>query len=416
MRDSRPVTTYPGRAMPALLTRLGLAAAAVGLLVAAVPAPALAEQIPGPPARPGQEPIGGPLLKGTGLVMQAEGAVPDPPVKASAWLLADASTGEVLAAKAPHVRYRPASTLKTLTAITLMPQLDLTKIYRAKDEDANAEGSRVGLVPGAGYSVNDLWHALLLPSANDAASALANANGGWKRTLTQMNAEAKHLQAYDTVAKTPSGLDENGQFTSAYDLALIARQALRTPGFVEVSGTMSYVFPGKPATPGKKRSTYPIYGQNRLLNHGFEGTVAGKTGYTTEAGRTFWVAVKRGDRTLIGTFLRIQDGTEETAKALMTWGFKNAGKLAPVGTLVAADPATPGAAATGQGVDAQGASMVNTAGPSAAPGGGLPGWFWVLLPVVLVVGALVALRRRAVVRERERAAARASARRARSWQ
>src|SRR5207344_2249399 len=134
---------------------------------------------------------------------------------AASFLLADLDTGEVLAARNPHGLQRPASTLKVLTAVTLLPQLDPTSVYTARSEDANAEGSRVGVVPDATYTVHQLFQGLFLMSGNDAASALANAAGGHRATIARMNTMAKSLGALDTSVRNPSGLDAPGQFTSA---------------------------------------------------------------------------------------------------------------------------------------------------------------------------------------------------------
>ena len=149
-----------------------------------------------------------------------------PKVSGDAWLLADLETGEVLAAQDPHGRYRPASILKLLTAVTTLPELQPEDVYTAQWDDANAEGSRVGLVPDATYTVHNLFEALFLVSGNDAANAIANAAGGVKSTVAEMNRTARSLGALDTTARNPSGLDAPGQFSSAYDMSVIARAAL----------------------------------------------------------------------------------------------------------------------------------------------------------------------------------------------
>lgn len=317
--------TRPWSARRATATALAVAALTSGL---AVLPPAVA------PAS-ADDPIGGPRLAGEDTVIDpGPGAADLPEIAAAAWLLADAATGEILATKAPHLQRRPASTLKTLTALTLIPQLEPDAVYTAVRQDVTAEGSRVGLVEGSDYTVHDLFLALFLPSANDAASALANANGGWEKTLREMNAMADSLQALDTEAKTPSGLDAPGQTTSAYDLALIARAGLRNPQFAAYCRTLRASFPGANARQGQERSSMTIYTQNRLLSNGFEGAIGVKTGYTTEAGRTFVGAATRDGRTLIATFLGITESTETAATDLLEWGFANADDLAPVGVLV----------------------------------------------------------------------------------
>ena len=386
----------------ARVTRLG-ASVLGALIVLCATAPAQAtEPIPGPPARPGKTPIGGALLTGTKVVYKpVAGAKFNPPqMGAASWLLADADTGEILAAKAPHARYRPASTLKTLTAITLMPRLKPQTTYKPVKADTTADGSAVGLAIGVNYTIDQLWHALLLPSANDAASALANANGGFQETIDQMNAKAARLQAYDTSAKSPSGLDHDGQWTSAYDMALIGRQALAIPEFVGISSTTTYAFPDVDVTDGKRR-THTIFGENRLLNHGYPGVVAGKTGFTTEAHRTYWTAVKHGDRTLLVSMFRIDGPTEDAARTLFNWGFKHADELQPIGQLVAplSDGQLASAAAAGDSDAAAElaatAETVDVATPQPA-NSGIPIWRWLLIALVVIGAVIVYLRYRAL--------------------
>jgi D-alanyl-D-alanine carboxypeptidase (penicillin-binding protein 5/6) len=280
--------------------------------------------------------VGGPDLASTGVVVHlGPGAKPLPKIDADTWLLADLTTGEVLAAKDAHKQVLPASTLKTLTSVSLMPRLDKTRVVTATAREAGQIGSKVGLVPGATYAIWDLWNALLLPSANDAAMALADANGGAAPTVALMASEAKRLGALDTTPKTPSGLDTPGQFTSAYDMALIARAAMQIPDFRTVTMTKYYQFPGKMPTAGHTRSTFQIYTENRLLRHNFKGVAGGKTGFTSLAHRTFWGAAERNGHLLVATLFQIHEPTETAAEHLLNWGFANLGKVAPVGTLVA---------------------------------------------------------------------------------
>lgn len=320
------------------------------------------------PAAQAEGPVGGPLLGGKAFVVKpGPGATKFPQIAAESFVLADATTGEILAAKAAHVPHRPASTLKTLTAVTLIPRLDPGMVYTATHDDAAVEGSHVGIVPGATYKVHDLWNGLFLQSGNDAATALANANGGVGVTVQQMQQQAVELNARDTVVKNPSGLDADGQVSSAYDLALISRAGLQIRDFAIYCSRLSADFPGKmPAKPGAWRPTYKIYNQNRLLRHGYEGAIGVKTGYTTLAGRTFVGAATRDGRTLIVTLMRITEPTEQAARELLDWGFANAGRTTPVGVLVAPGELAQDNGASAAAVAASGAS---TATPAAAPAG-----------------------------------------------
>ena len=191
--------------------------------------------------------IGGAQLSGHGVIVgyPSSGSVPRlPDVKASAFVIADAGTGQVLAARDPHGWYRPASTLKVLTAISLIPVLNPDATVVASKQAVSVSPNVVGLLPGHAYKISDLFTALLTISANDAAVALTQATGSFAKGMALINAEARHLQADDTVAVQPNGLDASGQHTSAYDLALIARQALRMPAFLKYDQTITATFPG----------------------------------------------------------------------------------------------------------------------------------------------------------------------------
>jgi serine-type D-Ala-D-Ala carboxypeptidase (penicillin-binding protein 5/6) len=300
---------------------------------------------------------------GTGAVAHADDAslAPAPTVDAKAWLVVDLSNGAILAAKDPHRRLRPASTLKTLTAVTLLPRLDKSAEYRVQWEDAAVEGSAVGIVPGATYTVDDLFYGLFLPSGNDAAHALANAAGGVHHTVQLMQAEAQRLGAADTTVRNPSGLDAPGQLTSAYDLALFAREGLRRADFRRYVSTVSTAFPAEmPRREGQERTTYQIYNQNPLLLSGYRGVVGVKTGYTTLAGRTFVGAAERHGHLLVVTMLANVESTDVAAERLLDWGFAHL-DTTPVGYLVGASVPESRVAAPGTYAAAPGSPT--TAGP-----------------------------------------------------
>ncbi|GAB3066831.1 D-alanyl-D-alanine carboxypeptidase family protein [Pedococcus soli] len=279
--------------------------------------------------------IGGPRLASTGLVTDLPAGVPAPPaLKNVAWLLADMDTGEVVAAKAPHARLLPASTLKTLTALTLIPKVGPDRVITATAADANADGTRVGIVPGATYTSRQLFEALLMSSGNDAAYALAGAGGGRAATLAAMNAKARYLGAHDTVAKDPSGLDVRGQTSSAYDLALIGRAAMQLPEFRRYVTTKQAQFPGRTDPKTKKRATYVINNHNKLL-YNYDGTIGIKNGYTVAAHRTFISAVTRGGKTYLLTEMYGLDGSWRPQAAMYDWAFRYGSRARPVGTLVA---------------------------------------------------------------------------------
>lgn len=290
------------------------------------------------PAR--AETVGGDALASTDLIVQplADAALL-PDVKSETWLIADATTGAVLAAKGPHVQRPPASTLKTLLALAVMPAHSPDETWVAGPKVENVSGSRVGLAPGRTYTLDQLWYAVFLPSANDAAVAVAKLNGGVSATVAQMNETAVRLEARDTVARTPNGLDMPGQVSSAYDLALFARAGMQRPDFAKYAGTARYTFPDRIGD-----GAHTITTTNRLLLHGYPGMIGVKTGFTTKAGRTYVGAVKRGDTTIIVSLLGIRESSEKAAKKLFDWAFKNHAKVTPIGTLVSPGAGTPGSA------------------------------------------------------------------------
>src|SRR5690606_15877289 len=161
-------------------------------------------------ASPTPPPVGGDLLGSRGPA-KPSGRTAPPHTKAPAYVIADYETGHALPANATHARCRPAGTHTRLPAATLRPKLDKKLKVKPSREAVNQEGSAVGLQTRKIYTVEDLFRALMMSSGNDAAMALAEANGGLDKTMADMNAEAKRLQANDTVAKTPSGLDKPGQ-------------------------------------------------------------------------------------------------------------------------------------------------------------------------------------------------------------
>jgi D-alanyl-D-alanine carboxypeptidase (penicillin-binding protein 5/6) len=351
------------------------------------------------------EPIGGPLLTGTGVIVDpGPTADPVPEVPVSAWVLADLESGAILAAKAPHAQRPPASVLKALTAVALAPRLDPELVYTTTYDDVAVEGSRVGLVEDATYTVRELFLCLMMQSGNDCASALAQANGGFELTVAQMNEEAQRLQAYDTVAMNPSGLPAEGQVSSAYDLALFAREGLSRPDFFEYVNTRVIEdFPGyMPDKPGDPRPTMPIATQNPLFIQGYEGAIGVKTGWTTEAGRTFVGAAERGGTSLVVTLLNIDGEIYPSASALLDWGFANIDAVTPVGYLVdpidaastgsdSAEISSPTVEESAANADpaaaAEGTPTAATAATTSPPWG----WVWTLVGAMVVGVILIVL-------------------------
>lgn len=308
--------------------------------------------------------VGGPRLASMGVVTDLPAGVPAPPrLKDVSWVLADLDTGRVVAAKAAHARLLPASTLKTLTALTLIPRVPPTRRVVATQADANADGTRVGVVPGLPYTGRQLFQGLLMSSGNDAAYALAEAGGGREVTLAAMNEQAAYLGAHDTVAKDPSGLDAPGQTSSAYDLALIGRAALQLKDFRAYVTTKQVDFPGRVDKKTKKRATYKIQNHNKLL-YNYAGTIGIKNGYTDHANRTYISAVTRGGKTYLLSEMYGLDSSWRPQAAMYDWAFRYGARAGSVGELVA-----PGTVTTPPTLPHPSASPNLTAAPPAGAAG-----------------------------------------------
>ena len=323
-------------------------------------------------------------------------ATPLPDVPASAWVIANADNGQVLAAKDPHGEFGPASTLKVLTAVTLIPLLNPNGMVVASSLATSQQPTSAYLITGRAYRVADLFRALLLISANDAAVTLTQATGSFSKGMALINAEARHLQAYDVDAKLPNGLPAAGQVTSAYDEALIARQALAMPAFMEYDSTLSARLELKPG------DTETMLNQNYLLTQ-YRGGIGGKIGWTVSSEATYVGLARRNGVTLIATVLHCTSLQEITAaEQLLDWGFAMNGKVQPVGELVPPLPTPDPATAT----DAHGlakAKEVAQAAPQPAAGGSAASWALAAGGVVaatLGVGALIRTRRRTLAGRR----------------
>jgi D-alanyl-D-alanine carboxypeptidase (penicillin-binding protein 5/6) len=220
-------------------------------------------------------------------VAPAGAQIPDGPAKA--WLVADMDTGQVLASKDPNGSYAPASTIKPLLAMVVLDHLRPDNFARANESHTKVECSCVGLKPGQPYTTRQLLEALLMVSGNDAANMLADMLGGQRATVAAMTRKAASVGARNTRASSPSGLDGPGweTVTTPHDLAVILRAALRYPLIAQIMRQPSAQFPGKTLT-----------NQNELLTR-YPGDIAGKTGYTDLARKTYVGAAQRGNRRLI---------------------------------------------------------------------------------------------------------------------
>lgn len=364
-----------------------------------VPAPG--STVPAPLPVP-DTPIGGQRLGGCGEVLP--GGAPPPPADlgTDAWVIADLDSGQVLAARDPHGRHRPASTIKVLLALVVLDRLDLDTVVTATEADAYAEGSAVGMGPGGRYTVRQLLQGLLMSSGNDAAHALAGRLGGLEAATAAMNETAAALGARDTRTASPSGLDGPGMATSAYDMALIFRAAMADPVFAEYVSSPPVMFPGHPVPEGvevfaepdpedpdaepEPLTDYPdfwIANDDRLLTE-YPGALGGKTGFTDDAGLTYVGAAERDGRRLVVAMLsgEIEDRPFSARAAdLLDYGFALPAD-AEVGVLESAAGAGPQAAPGGL-------DPAEVRAGAGAPGTGSTGRY--VLISATAIGAVVLL-------------------------
>ncbi|MDD2497998.1 MAG: D-alanyl-D-alanine carboxypeptidase [Desulfitobacteriaceae bacterium] len=242
----------------------------------------------------------------------------DPEINAKSAILIEAETGRVLFEKKSHEQLPIASTTKITTAlITLEREKNLQKKVRVPADFINPGEAGIWLEPGERHTLEDLLYALLLRSANDAAAVIAAAVGGSEADFIQlMNDKVRELGLKDTHYVNPHGLHDEDHYSSAYDLAMITREALTYEEFRKVIMTDRHILPW----PGHEYSRV-VHNRNNLLDT-FDGADGVKTGYTSQAGSCLVGSATRNGMQLIAVVLHSDGMYDDTAK-LLEYGFKN---------------------------------------------------------------------------------------------
>ncbi|MDE6107733.1 MAG: D-alanyl-D-alanine carboxypeptidase, partial [Oscillospiraceae bacterium] len=236
-------------------------------------------------------------------------AAGEPTVSAASAILVDAASGRVLFEKDAHTQRSIASTTKLLTALVAVESTpDLSRIVTITAEHW-AEGTSMYLKPGEELTLEELLYGLLLQSGNDAALAIASGCAGDTATFVEwMNQWAEDLGMEDSHFANPNGLDEEGHYSTAYDMALLARAVLKNDTLCEIVATRSATKAGR-----------SLSNHNKLLWQ-YEGCTGMKTGYTTGAGRTLVSSATRNGQTLVCVTLNDRNDWEDHA-ALFDYGF-----------------------------------------------------------------------------------------------
>lgn len=250
-----------------------------------------------------------------GPLWAAETAVSQ--VQAKEAVLLDEGSGRVLFSKNSSLRVAPASLTKVMTALLVLEKGNLDqKVYISRRAAETGE-STVWLEPGEIFSRRELFYTMLLRSANDAATALAESVAGTEEDFVAlMNKRAQELQLKDTHFGNCHGLDAPDHYSSAYDLAVLSRQAMANPLFEQVVAT-------KTATIPWVDHPWPrfLLNMNRLL-YRYNGAIGIKTGYTRKAGNCVIGAAQRGSLRLIVVVLNSPDVYSDAEK-LLDYGFDN---------------------------------------------------------------------------------------------
>jgi len=238
-------------------------------------------------------------------------------VEASAAVLMDAASGQVLWEQNSSQILPIASTTKVMTALLALEMADMNELVTVSEAAVRMEGTRIYLEAGERKTVEELLYAALLNSANDAAWALAEHVGGGSVELfvNLMNQKARALGAVNTQFVNPTGLDTPGHYSTAYDLALITREALQNPKFREIVGTRTRPWQGQ-------IHQTVLINLNRCL-WTYEGTTGVKTGYTRQAKNCLIVSAQRGNQELIAVLLGSSANIWKEAARLLDFGFNH---------------------------------------------------------------------------------------------
>ena len=234
-------------------------------------------------------------------------------ISASSYILIEAETGKILAAHNAHTQRPVASTTKILTALLTLEQPGIHERFTVDSEAIRVEGTSMGLRAGDDVSLYDLAGGMLSASGNDAANAAAvKIDGSLAAFADRMNARAAEIGMENSHFVTPSGLHDEAHYSTAYDMALLAREALQNADFAALcaASRVSLFF----GAPPQKRT---LENHNRLLQT-LDWCIGVKTGFTKAAGRCLVSAVKRNGITLICVTLNAPDDWNDHAKLYET--------------------------------------------------------------------------------------------------
>lgn len=273
----------------------------------------------------------GAVTTGTGTVTSDTLWPAAPEISSGNVILMDADTGAILYEKDAYSQAYPASTTKILTALLAIENCNLTDIMtfsRQAAESVKYDEARLGSLRGEQFTVEQLLYGILLHSANEMAYGMAEYVSGSLSDFTDlMNKRAAELGAVNSHFVNASGLHDENHYTTAYDLAMIARACFNNSTFMTISGTTSYTIPPT----NKYSSNRYLINRNAMLqgkSNEYKYCVAGKTGSTNAAGATLVTfAEKNGVRLICVTLNSSSPARYNDSTALFDWGFDNFSRL-----------------------------------------------------------------------------------------
>ena len=243
-------------------------------------------------------------------------------------ILIEPTTGTIIYEKDPHKKMYPASITKIMTALLAIENCKMNDavVYSKKNLDSlTAEDSNIQCQVGEKMSVKDCLYALMLSSANETATALAEHIAGSSEAFAKlMNERAKQAGATDTHFANPNGLHDDNHYVTAYDMAMIMKAAIQYPVFLDVIHTTEYTIPAN----NKRTEPFQSYQRHKMLfttsPYYDADVIGGKTGYTDQAGKTLVTYAKRGNVSLISVVMKSNgDQVFDDTKKLLDYGFDN---------------------------------------------------------------------------------------------
>ena len=245
----------------------------------------------------------------------------DVSVSAKSAVLIECESGNAVFEKNAHARMPMASTTKIMTALVVIENATLSDTVKIPREACGIEGSSVYLREGEEFSVEELLYALLLASANDAATALAiHTSGSVDAFAKEMNKLARDLALKDTHFTNPHGLHDENHYTTAYELALIARAASGNEVFRRITSTQKTVI-----RRDSKESARLLTNHNKLLRS-YDGCFGIKTGFTKTSGRCLVSGAERDGMSFIAVTLNAPDDWNDH-KTLLNAAFSQYKKI-----------------------------------------------------------------------------------------